>query len=57
MHFRELFNQPINLIVSVSFVLLIGLVVTSVVLENSGLPNPIAYFGGVMALALLDYVL
>jgi len=55
MHLRELFTQPVNLIVSVLFVLMFGLVMTSVVLDNSGYPNPITSFGGMIALMYLDH--
>ena len=57
MHLRELFFEPVNFIVSFLFILSVGFVFTSVILDNAGLPNPIAYFGGQIGLMLLDKML
>jgi hypothetical protein len=56
MHLRDLFFEPVNFLVCAAFVLLIGLVLTSLVLDNSGLPNPMAYMGGQFGLFLLDHL-
>jgi hypothetical protein len=55
MHLRELLFEPINFMVCTVFILLLGFVLTSVVLDNSGYPNPISYFGGVLGQYVLDH--
>lgn len=51
--FRNFFDQRVNFTVSSIFLFLFGVVITSVVLDNLGLPNPLQEFGGVVALAVL----
>jgi len=55
MHLRELFTQPVNLIVAVTFVFLFGITITSVVLDNSGYPNPITSLGAKIALMIWNH--
>jgi len=57
MHLRELLYEPVNFLVCCIFVLLIGLVMTSVVLDDSGLPNPLNYIGQQLGQVLLDHML
>jgi hypothetical protein len=55
MHLRELLYEPINFFVCTVFILLIGFVLTSVILDNSGLPNPIAYMGSQLGVWILEH--
>jgi len=47
------FGQPVNFILSVTLIFLFGITVTSVVLDNQGLPNPLTELGGRLALFIL----
>ena len=55
MHLRELFTQPVNLIVSTLFVLSCGLIFTSVALDNAGYPDPITGLGSAIALMMWNH--
>jgi hypothetical protein len=55
MHLKELVTQPVNLIVSVLFVLFFGLIITSAALDNAGYPNPVTSFGAMIALAVINH--
>jgi hypothetical protein len=54
MHLRELLHQPVNLIISILFVLSFGLVVTSLILNSAGLPDPLTNLGESIGLIILD---
>lgn len=56
MHLREFFFQPVRFTISAILVLLFGLVMTSVVLSNAGLPNPISKVGEAAGSKLLDSI-
>jgi hypothetical protein len=51
--FKNFFDQPVNFFISSTFILLFGITITSVVLDNSGLPNPLTALGGSIALIAL----
>lgn len=54
MHPRELLHQPVNLTISVLFVLSFGLVVTSLLLKSAGLDDPIQNLGETVGGKMLD---
>ena len=56
MHPRELLHQPVNLIISIFFVLSFGLVTTSIILKNAGLPDPMTSVGESIGLMILDHM-
>jgi hypothetical protein len=56
MHPREILQQPVNLIISIFFVLSFGLVTTSLVLNDAGLPDPMTGFGEKIGLMILDHM-
>jgi hypothetical protein len=56
MHLRELFLQPVNLIVSIVFVLSFGLMITSAALDNAGYPNPVTSLGGSLGLIIFNHM-
>lgn len=56
MHVSEFLHQPINVIISCFFVLLFGLVVTSLMLNAAGLPDPMTSFGESIGLVILDHI-
>lgn len=55
MHLKELLTQPVNLVVSVLFVLSFGLIMTSAALDNAGYPNPVTTLGGSIALMMWNH--
>jgi hypothetical protein len=55
MHLRELFHQPVNLIISIIFVASFGLVTTSLMLKSAGLPDPMTSVGEKLGLMVLDH--
>jgi hypothetical protein len=50
---RNFFDQPVNFFLSSVLILLFGLTMTSVVLDNDGLPNPLEKLGEGIALVIL----
>jgi len=50
---RNFFDQPVNFVLSTSLIFLFGITMTSVVLDNQGLPNPLTALGGGIALLVL----
>ena len=50
---NNFFGQPVNFILSSTLILLFGIAMTSVVLDNQGLPNPLTALGGGIALLVL----
>ncbi len=51
--FRNFFDQPVNFALSALLIFLFGLTVTSMVLDNNGLPNPLQALGQGLALLVL----
>jgi hypothetical protein len=54
MHIRELLYEPINFLVCTVFILLMGFTITSVILDNTGYPNPISYVGSQIGQIIID---
>jgi hypothetical protein len=50
---KNFFDQPVNFFISSTFILLFGVIITSVVLDNANLPNPLTALGGSIALIML----
>jgi hypothetical protein len=50
---RNFFDQPVNFFLSSSLIFLMGVTMTSLVLDNQGMPNPLTAVGGGIATLLL----
>jgi len=56
MHPRELLYQPVNLAISILFVLSFGLVTTSMALKSAGMADPVTGFGEYVGGKMLDAI-
>ena len=50
---NNFFGQPVNFMLSSTLIFLFGITVTSVVLTDQGMPNPLNALGGGIAMTVL----